>query len=255
MATIKPNLKDCLNKSIDMIEDIKKNSFGDSTGLKPRLDKAKLHLDCCLTGLNKRNTAKELLSQLSFIKETDNTEEVLFFDSTQKFSFLRFNFFTSYLSSTWGVYDNINNAIKLIHALEQNSGGEFITVLENTNTIDIDKKCELLQEYKFAGHFFYQMRNAFLHLAPSVHVGNNGFKSTQVADRFTARPEMFEFLYKLAVEKKYLKDPKATNKARELGLNQERCLLEVSYEMETMLDEFASKYLLLSLRQKKPIEW
>jgi len=250
MATSNRDLTEVLNDAFQLIEKIKSTSFGDASDLKPRLDKAKFHLDSSLVGMGVRECSKRLLRELEKMDEGTTPDQVQYYDSMLPFDEIRFNFMNAYLSSTWGVYDNINHAIKLIHGLDMSSGGEFITVLENERTVDNDKRIELLKEFKFVFHFFYQIRNAFVHGASSVYSGNCGFISNQLANRFIARKEMFEFFCRVAVEKKYLTEPAATNKAKELGLTSDRCLWEVCNELEGKVDELASKFLILSLRQK-----
>ncbi len=245
-------IQDKVTEAFQLISDIKSSGFLASSDLNQRLDQARIHLKNCSVGFEKREVAKDFLSEIKNVKCAGKLDEAPFHNKIYSYRILRFNHMASYLAACWGIYDNINHSIKRILNIDLNSGDEFASILEmNGLPLDNDVKALLLQNYKFSSCFFYQIRNAFLHCAPSVHTGDSGFASGLVVDGLKARKEMFGFFCDLIVSRKYMGYSEMDRSAIDQNVKKERCLFEVCVEMESRVDQLAGKFLIFSLNQKK----
>ncbi len=241
-----------VTESFQLISEIRIDPFIASPDLCTRLDQAEFHLKNCSVGFEKREVAKDFLSEIKNVKYAGKPDEAQFHNKIYSYRILRFNNMASYLAACWGIYDNINHSIKRILDIDLNSGDEFISILETKGLpLDKDVMASLLKDYKFSSRFFYQIRNAFLHCTPNVHTGNSGFTSDFVIDGLKARKEMFEFFCEQIISRKYMGYSEMVRSAMDHNLNKERCLLEVCIEMESKVDQLAGKFLIVSLNQKK----
>ncbi len=252
MVTNNSFIQGKVTEAFRLISDIKNSGFLGSSDLNQRLDQAGFHLKNCSVGLEKREVAKDFLSEIKNVKCAGKPDETPFHNKIYSYRILRFNNMASYLAACWGIYDNINHSIKRILNIDLNSGDEFTSILEMKGLpLDNDVKALLLQNYKFSSCFFYQIRNAFLHCAPSVHTGDSGFTSDLVRDGLKARKEMFGFFCDLIVSRKYMGYSEMNRSAIDQNVNKERCLFEVCLEMESRVDQLAGNFLVVSLSQKK----
>jgi hypothetical protein len=241
-----------ITESFQLINEIRGSVFLASPDLCMRLDQAEIHLKNCSVGFEKREIAKDFLSEIKNVKYAGKPDEAQFHNKIYSYRILRFNYFASYLAACWGIYDNINYSIKRILNIDINSGDEFASILETKGLpLDNDVKVSLLQNYRFSSRFFYQIRNVFLHCSPKVHTGDSGFISDLVGDGLKARKEMFKFFCDLIVSRKYIGSPEVEKSVKNQNVDKVRCLLEVCLEIESRVDQLAGKFLIVSLNQKK----
>ena len=167
--------------------------------------------------------------------------------TVHEFSHLRFISISSYLSITWGIYDNITKSFSLILGLEKGKTN-LIKILNDKNCpISNYIKNVLKKEHELPCYIFYQMRNIFLH---GDDIQLKIFEYDDKNNIFHFRSDLSKKILKLC------KNNLGKESANEEEISKffdlpSQCLLDLLFKLENKIDQLASRLLSISLDSLK----
>jgi len=171
------------------------------------------------------------------------------------FDHIRLGIISGLMSATWGIYDNITQASKLLLDVDQNGKvpNNLLGILEcEPSLIPIPGNIigPIRQKYRCPLALSYQIRNSVFHRLPYICGSQRSFISDLVEDGFIIRGDNFREILRICQDRHGIK----IQEIEEFGVltGSDQCLLEVLEKLEPPTDECSLEIFRVCLKPHIP---